>query len=677
MSPVRAAFAATPILALAIACAPMSQPSAVPVDNPALADPEVETRTANDGNVVLEGIPAVPSEMEERVNRYQNVRSAGLADWTADGSGIYISTRFADVSQLHRVDRAGGARHQLTFFREPALFPTRRPGSDEILLGMDEGGSEFWQLFLFDPGTGESRRLTDGESRNSNPRWSPDGSRFTFTSTRRDGRSNDVWVMEPADTAGARLLVRAEGGANWGVADWSPDGRRVLVTEYVSINDSYLHLVDVETGEMRRIAGSDEELQSWIGFAPTFARDGSGIFVATDAMGEFRQLARLEPETGEAELITADIPWDVEELALSEDGRRAAFVVNEHGYGRLYLMDPATGRHEPARGVPDGLISGLTFRPDGGALAMTISAADLPSDVFVLELGGGALAHAGLERWTHSELGGLDPAGFVAPELVEYESFDGRMIPAFVYRPAGAGPHPVIVQIHGGPESQSRPGFAATYQMWMDEVGAAIVRPNVRGSSGYGKEYLLLDNAELREESVYDIGALLDWIAAQPDLDEERVMVYGGSYGGYMVLASLVHYSDRLAGGVNIVGISNFVTFLENTQGYRRDLRRAEYGDERDPAMRAHLEAISPTTNAHRIEAPLFVAQGDNDPRVPASESRQIVDVVRANDRPVWYMNALNEGHGFRRRDNQDLFAQLVLMFFEEQLGGAGRGSPE
>jgi dipeptidyl aminopeptidase/acylaminoacyl peptidase len=328
--------------------------------------------------------------------------------------------------------------------------------------------------------------------------------------------------------------------------------------------------------------------------------------------------------------------------------------------------------------VPIGRISGLEFSPDGRRLGMTINTAGSPADVYALELGAGAsgadaLDAGALTRWTYSELGGLDRAAFVEPELIHYRTFDSgeggpAEIPAFIYRPRGEGLHPVIVSIHGGPEGQYRPGFSSTFQMWVNELGTAVIAPNVRGSSGYGKHFVKLDNGRLREGSVRDIGALLDWIAEQPDLDATRVVVYGGSYGGYMVLASLTHFSDRLRAGVDIVGISNFVTFLENTQDYRRDLRRPEYGDERDPEMRAFLESISPNRNVERIRVPLLVAQGQNDPRVPVTESEQIVRDARENGQDVWYMNALNEGHGFRKKENADLFREIAFMFLEKHL---------
>lgn len=648
---------------------------------PIRAQDDVDRRTVLDGTVVLEDTPEVPERVVEALNRYQNVRGAGLVDWTTDGAGVFIATRFADVTQIHRVDQPGGARHQLTFFPEPVGGQVRRPGSEEVLFAMDEGGSEFFQLFLLDPGSGEARRLTDGESRNSGAAWSRDGVHLAWTSTRRDGRSNDVWTMEVADTSSARVIVEAPDGTWWGSQDWDVRGERLLIGNYVSITDSRIHLLDLATGEMRRLAGGGDDLAAWLGITPRFTADGAGVFVATDAGGEFRRLGRLDVATGELEILTGGIPWDVTGFALSEARDRAAFVVNESGIARLHLLDPETGEHARVEGIPVGLIGDLRFDPRGRRLAMTLTTPRTPADVFVLELEDSPTGHGELVRWTFSEVGGLGTDTFAEPELVHYPSFDGHEIPAFIYLPEGDGPHPVVVYIHGGPESQVRPGFSSTFQLWIREFGLAVVAPNVRGSSGYGKEYVSLDDGMKREDSVRDIGALLDWIAAHPDLDQGRVAVYGGSYGGYMVLASLVHYSDRLRAGIDIVGISNFVTFLENTQDYRRDLRRPEYGDERDPEMRAFLERISPSNRAGNITAALFVAQGQNDPRVPVTESEQIVREVRANGHEAWYMNALNEGHGFRKKPNRDLLSQLVALFFEahlipEDVTGAERPAP-
>ena len=633
-----------------------------------------EERRANNGNVLLSGVPEVPQWLRDIQRPYQQVRSASVAGWSMDGEAIYITTRFAEVSQLHRVDRPGGARRQMTFMAEPVGGIQRRPGSDELLFRMDEGGGEFYQLFLMDPGQGTHDRLTDGVSRNSSALWSNDGSHLAFTSTRRNGRSNDVWLMDPSDTSSAKMVFQSPDGAWYGVTDFSPDGGHVLVGKYVSVTDSRIHLVNLETGEHHRIAGGDDELGSWLGVGPKFSADGESVFLVTDLESDFRHLAILNLASGERRILTGDIPWDVSALAMSEARTRAAFTTNEGGVSRIYLLDPGSGEYRQVESIPQGIVFRLTFSPDGSQLAFVLNSPQTPSDAFTLALTEDALGSGEVTRWTYSEVGGLDTDEFVAPQLVHYPTFDSidgapREIPAFVYTPPGPGPHPVIISIHGGPEGQYRPFFSSTFQVWLHQ-GAAVIAPNVRGSSGYGKTYVTLDNGYRREDSVKDIGALLDWIATRPDLDAGRVAVIGGSYGGYMVLASAVHYSDRLKAAVDIVGISNFVTFLENTQDYRRDLRRVEYGDERDPAMRAHLESISPNRQADRITVPLLVAQGANDPRVPASESEQIVRDVRDAGGEVWYMLAENEGHGFRKKENRDLYLDLVLLFFETHLFG-------
>ncbi|MDT8439243.1 MAG: S9 family peptidase [Wenzhouxiangellaceae bacterium] len=628
---------------------------------------EPERRLANSGNVVLEDVPEIPAGISEALTRYQNTRSAGLAGWSPDGEAIYISTRFSEVNQLHRVDQPGGARHQLTWFDEPIGGVAPRPGHREMAFLMDEGGSEFSQIFLFDPADGSHRMISDGQSRNQGLRWSDDGRLLAFTSTRRNGRSNDIWLFDFEAGGEPRLILEAPDGYSWGAADFSPDARLLLVQQYISINDSRVFVLDLERDALTIVAGSDETPSA--NRAQTFSADGQHLFFTTDAGSEHLRLARLAlGEDTEPEIITADIDWSVDSLTLNPARDAGVFSTNEGGLTRMYRFDPETLAYRPIESLPEGVIGGAEFSPDGSKLGVVVNNARSPSDVHVLDWASGDLT-----RWTYSEVGGLDPEGFVMPELIDYPTFDEvdgqpRRIPAFVYRPAGEGPHPVIISIHGGPEGQARPTFSSTYQLWVDRLGAAVVVPNVRGSSGYGKTYLKLDNGYLREDSVKDIGALLDWIATQPDLDASRVAVYGGSYGGYMVLASSVHYSDRLKAAVDIVGISNFVTFLENTQDYRRDLRRPEYGDERDPDMRAHLQKISPLNNVDKIRVPMFVVQGNNDPRVPVTEAEQMVAALREQGSPVWYMNALNEGHGFRKKENRDLFSEATILFLEQHL---------
>jgi dipeptidyl aminopeptidase/acylaminoacyl peptidase len=640
----------------------------------------VRRSEANSGNLLMEDVPPIPQQIVDDLNRYQNVRSATVLDWAGEGEGeassggIYIATRFANVDQIHLVKAPGAARRQLTYYDDPIGDVARQPGGSSVVFTRDTGGSEFSQLFLLDPEGGDALMLTDGESRNGVVLWDRRGEKLAYQSTRRNGASNDLWLMDPSDPDAAEMILESPDGTWWGAVDFSRSGSRLLIQNYVSVADSRTHLLDIDTGKVDLLAGGDERISANIPLG--FDAEEGGFWLITDRDGEFQQLAWQALSQGSRpEIVTAKIAWSVDGAALSHDRARLAFAVNEGGLSRLYLMDTRSRQYRAVTGIPTGIASGLVFSPDGRRLAMTLSTPQTPSDAFVLALGNDPLEHGALLRWTESEVGGLDTESFVTPELVHFPTFDRvdgkpRQIPAWVYRPRSKRPAPVVISIHGGPEGQARPYFSYMYQMWLDRLGVAVVVPNVRGSAGYGKSYLALDNGMKREDSVRDIGALLDWIAADPGLDESRVAVYGGSYGGYMVLASAAHYSDRLRAAVDIVGISNFVTFLENTQDYRRDLRRAEYGDERRAEMRAYLEKISPLSNVADIKVPMLVVQGQNDPRVPVTESEQLVNALRQQGRPLWYMNALNEGHGYKRKENRDIYQQAAVLFFERHLVG-------
>jgi dipeptidyl aminopeptidase/acylaminoacyl peptidase len=632
---------------------------------PALAETPM-VRREEIGNRIGENLPDIPPALGEQLQRYSNTRSAALGGWLAGGEGMLITTRFANTAQVHWVKVPGGARQQLTFYDEPIAAVVPNPRRDTVVFAKDVGGSEFWQLYAFDLATRTTTLLTDGKSRNENPVWSHDGAQLAYSSTVRNGTDTDVWVLNPA--SGEKKAVVTDGG-NWTATDFSPDGRQLLVQQFVSINEVYPGVVDLASGKLTRfpVDGGKAAFGAF-----RFAPDGSGVYFTSDEGSEFVGLRFHDFASKKIVALSASIPWDVEEFALSADGRRIAFVSNEDGFGVLHVLDGATRKELPLPALPRGVIDGIEFSPDGKRIAFALNSATSPSDVYTLDLADGRVA-----RWTESEVGGLDASTFAAPSLVRFASFDKdhgkpRTIPALYYRPAATksrnGKFPVVIQIHGGPESQARPVFSADIQFLVDQLGIAVLVPNVRGSAGYGKSYLKLDNGYRREDSVKDIGALLDWIGQQPELDAARVAVQGGSYGGYMVLASMTHYDARLRAGVDVVGISNFVTFLGNTESYRRDLRRAEYGDERDGKMKAFLEKISPTTNARNITIPLFVAAGANDPRVPASEGQQIADTVRGNGGEVWFLEYKDEGHGFRKKSNIDYFRAATMRFWQRFL---------
>jgi dipeptidyl aminopeptidase/acylaminoacyl peptidase len=543
---------------------------------------------------------------------------------------------------------------------QSACFPPAG-AADFFVLAKDVGGGEWTQLYRYDLADGRVTLLTDGRSQNSFGAWSPDGTRFAYGSTRRNGEDRDLYVVDPRDPKSDRRVAEVSGGG-WSVADWSPDGRTLLVVEGLSAAESYLWLIDAQSGARTALTprGGGRVAYS----AAAFSRDGQGLYVATDRESEFQRLAYIDLATRTHTYLTTHIPWDVASLELSHDGRTLAFVTNEDGAGVLHLLDTATRRERPGPKLPPGLIARLAFGPGDRELAFGLQSARSALDVWSVDL-----ASLELTRWTESE-SAVDPSPYPDAELVRWKSFDGRTISGFVYRPPArfTGRRPVLIEVHGGPEGQSRPGFLGRRAYWVNELGIAVVLPNVRGSSGYGKTFLSLDDGRRREDSVKDLGALLDWIATRPDLDATRVMITGGSYGGYMALAASVHFADRIRGAIDVVGISNFVTFLESTQAYRRDLRRVEYGDERDPQMRAFLEGIAPLRHVERITKPLFVVQGKNDPRVPFTESEQMVRALERRGSPVWFLMANDEGHGFAKKSNQDFLFYATALFVQEHL---------
>jgi len=633
------------------------EPIAPPPVGPT-APPAAGVAPGEEATLLLDGTPAIPEPLRARLEQYLETRSASIFDIADDGKAVLIGTRFGESSQIHRVAMAGGARTQLTFSREPSGSGAFVPGQSRSLTYLrDVGGNEQFQLFRLDLASAKVTRLTDGKSRNVSPLWSDDGKKLAWGSTARNGRDVDIWVGDGARPESAALAFEAKG--DWEPMSFSPDGKRLLVIETISINAQRVHIGDLEKKSVSALTPAEPAAA----YRDAVLAAGNRAYVTSDKNGEFIELFEVDLAKQTWRSLTSHIKWNVEEIELSGDGKTLAFTVNEGGFARIHLLDTRSRKEKVAAGVPKGMASKLNFARKAPVLGFTLASATRTGDAWTYDL-----RTRKATRWTESEMGGLDTSRLVEPTLIEYKSFDGMKIPAFFYRPAGPGPFPVVVTIHGGPEAQTRPGFSGLTQYLVAEAGIAVLDPNVRGSDGYGKTYLTLDNGVKREDSVKDIGALLDWVASQKELDAGRVAVFGGSYGGYMVLASLVHFGDRLRAGIDVVGISSFITFLENTAEYRRDLRRVEYGDERDAEMRKHLEAISPLNHVDKIKSALFVAQGANDPRVPAGEAQQIVQAVRKAGKDVWFMLARDEGHGFQKKSNRDTFALLSILFLEKHL---------
>ena len=621
-------------------------------------------------NLVLENIPPIPMKIAQDTARYGESRPAALFDWHPERRQILIGTRFGDTAQVHAVAMPGGARRQLTFFPDRVEDARYLPDGKSFVFQKGVGGGEWFQIYRFDPATGASTLLTDGHSRNASFLLAHHSTRMVFTSTRRNNTDSDLWITD-ATSAGpesARMLLQVESGG-WEPLAWSHDNRRLLVLQMISINESYLWLVDATTGEKRaltpRPAGvSRAETVSYLD--GTFSADDRSVLVLTDRDSEFQRLARIDLDSLKTSYLTSSLGWDINLMAPSEDGRFIAFTINEAGISRLYLFDAASARVRSMEGIPAGVLTGLRFDALDREIGFALASARSPSDVYSVDI-----ETDRLERWTQGETGGLDASRFAEPKLVRWKSFDGLELSGFLYLPDAArfpGKRPVAVMIHGGPESQFRPRYLGQDNYLIDELGVAILAPNVRGSNGYGKTFLKLDNGYHRDDTYRDIAALFDWIGTQPALDAGRIMVTGGSYGGHMTWAVAAFYNDRIRCAMPVVGMSNLVTFLEHTESYRRDLRRVEYGDERDPTMRAYLEKIAPLNHLENLRKPVFAVVGRNDPRVPWTESRQIIDKLNAQGTRTWFLVANDEGHGYVKKANRDFLFDAEVLFVEDCL---------
>jgi dipeptidyl aminopeptidase/acylaminoacyl peptidase len=622
---------------------------------PGLSQPERRSI----GAITYDGAPPVPDAISTALAPYYNARSAVFEGWLPDGS-MLIVTRFGETNQIHRVARPGGDRTQLTFFSEPVNAALVLPGAARYLYRRDVGGAEYYQAWVRDL-AGAETQLTAPGTRNDSFVLSRDGKLAAWTQVTPGDPNYDIALADPGNPSTRRIVL--EGTGVVAPLAIGPDGKSALVRRRHSVSWSQLSLLDFATGALTPVGPQDRRI-AYEGGA--FIGDGSSVVVLSDDRSEHLRPVVISLATGAVRDLDPDARWGAEGFTISPDGRVIALTVNEEGYSTLVLRDLATGARLPGPTLPQGVITGAGFSPDGARIGLSLSTSRSSGDVWSYDL-----KSAALTRWTESETGGLDPRTFVEPALFRYPTFDGRQIPAFIYRPTApaTGKRPVVIQIHGGPEGQEQPSFSPRRQSWVNQLGAAVIIPNVRGSTGYGKTYEGLDNAAKREDSVKDIGALLDWVATQPDLDASRVAVVGQSYGGYMVLAVAGHYSDRLAGVINLYGISNWITFLANTEGYRRDARRAEYGDERDPAMRAVFERISPLAMTSRMTKPMMVYQGANDPRVPRSESEQLVAKLRTQGADVWYLLAADEGHGIAKKANQEAVRATEVMFLKKVLG--------
>jgi dipeptidyl aminopeptidase/acylaminoacyl peptidase len=639
--------------------------------------PSLAQVLAPNANLRVENIPPVSMALVNTVEPYTEFRTHSFAGWHPTKPHMLVRHREkgADIAQLFWLRETGGALEKITDFSDPiggaALNPIH---GNYLVYGSAKGGSEAARIYRYDLDTKVSTLLSSPNERSSFA-WSNNGEKIllsavpidqTASQGTRPDISTTISLVDPLQVVPNRELVSLPGGG-WGGFRFSPDDKRIVSTLYRSPSDSEVWVLDSENGERERLLPRPGEPAAGYGDV-RWSKDQDSIFFTSNQGTEFFQLWRLDLQTGSLKIFSNHIPWDIQGISLSHDGLHLLAEVNNNGSDEVRLFDAKSGSELPRPALGIGSLGGLAWHKVNKSLfAFTMNSPQSPSDVYTYDLN-----TARAQRWTSAYFSPeLNPQNFVSPELVQIKSFDGLPISGWLYLPDARkfpGKRPVVMDFHGGPESQSTVRFMGRWNYYLNELGLSIFLPNVRGSSGYGKKFLSLDDGFLRKDSVKDGGAFLDWLRVHPRIDGNRIVVSGGSYGGYMSLAMAVDYGDKLRGAIDVVGISNFVSFLKNTESYRRDLRRVEYGDERDPAMRAFHEKIAPLNSADAIRIPLLVVHGKNDPRVPYTEAQQMVEAVRKNGVQAWYLLADNEGHGFGRKANADYQFYTSVMFLESVL---------
>jgi dipeptidyl aminopeptidase/acylaminoacyl peptidase len=623
-------------------------------------------------NVKADGVPSIPASSVSTLAPYAGFRRALFAAWHPTRREILLSTTFGNVPQFHSVAGPGMDRQQITFFPEGLSATTSAsyaPDGSFLLISRDAPNTpaaEATQFYRYDVPTRQSTLLTDGKSRYLSYAWSNHGAQLAFDSTQRNGRDRDLYVMNPGDPSSVRRIAELQGG--WTIAEWSPDDRQLLVINVpAGASRTFLWLVDVKTGVKRPLTPADEEI---LWRTPQFSPDGRYVYALANKDSELSRVWRCDLASDEWKPL-GDPEEMIDNASLSPDGRTFAVVVFTPSGSRLELRDARTLAVRSTPKLPNGLIIGRpSWRPDSSEIAFSFWSPSMFGDVFSVRVGTGAV-----ERWTRSESGVFNPETLPEPELVKWKSFDGLEFSGVLYRPPAkfTGPRPVIISIHGGPSGTAaieRPRFQGRSNYFLNELGIAIIYPNVRGSYGFGKSFGRLDDQLKREDSVKDVGAVLDWIGSQGAFDKQRVMVTGISYGGYMSYAVAEMFPDRVRCAVSANGIADFITYFQYTNESRVEDRRAEYGDERDPAMRDFLAGISPVTHASKLKAPLLIVNGARDPRVPPQQGDEMAKAVKADGTPVWHIVFADEPHVLFASSvpNNNYFFYVQIQFIRQYL---------
>ncbi len=635
-----------------------------------------------------EGVPPLPQQRLADVQRYARIAGHQFVEWHPTRREMLVAHRpeGASATQLFALTAPMTPLQPLTRGSDPVSSGRWEPREGRYLVfSRASGGNEVYQLYRLDPASGTATAITGADERHSFGGWLPSRQRIVVTSVpvdrtaaggRREQINTTLSLLNPLQPEQRERLAELPGGG-WFGAEVSPDEKSLALVRYESAAVSEIWLVDLTSGQRRRVLPASGSTQKASHYVSSWTPDGAALLFASNNASEFTELMRLDLATGAVTRLSAGTPWDVSSAQISPTSPQplSTLIANVDGRDELRLIDPRTGAPfelpagRPLPPLPAGSVGRAEFHPARNELALVVNSAQGPSQVHSLDLSDPAAPR--VVAWTQPiGIDGLNLQSLPDQQIVRWKSFDGRTISGVLSLPPArfGGRRPVVMDMHGGPEGQSKLSWQGRNNYLLQQMGLAVLRPNVRGSSGYGKTFLSLDNGMLREDSVKDMASAIDWVATHPRLDAGRVAVVGGSYGGYMALAASTRLADRIAGAMSAVGISNFVSFLENTETYRRDLRRVEYGDERDPAMRAFLHSISPLTHVEKITKPLMVVQGKNDPRVPWTESEQIVRSLQSRGTPVWYLLADNEGHGFARRENADYYFVALTEFLQRTL---------
>jgi dipeptidyl aminopeptidase/acylaminoacyl peptidase len=591
----------------------------------------------------VEGMPPIPQSIADDLARYTQFREAQLLAWHPTKRQVLITTAFGAVPQIHLVDGPGRARTQLTFFAPPGIpklvsasFDPADPNA--FVFQRDPGGTEAASLYRYDVSTGAISLLVDARSHYP-PLWSRQGGWLAYDSSERNGKDRDLYIVRASDPQTKRRLAEVQGP--WSPEDWSPDGTMLLANEIFSNAETYLWRIDVKTGTKKPITARGSEKALW--FNPRFSSDGRAIYAISDRGRDTPRIWRSDlatgewtPVTGATDIVDVDAGFEI-----SGDGLMMAAVFDRGTTTELQVIDLGTRKPRPLPGIPKGVVSQLRWRPASRELGFSLASLKSPGDVYSIDTSIGTLS-----RWTTSEAT-FNPEALPAPEVISVKSADGTPISGILYRPAPrfTGPRPVVVTFHGGPDLRERVRFLGRSNYFLNELGVALLFPNVRGSIGFGRTFEQLDNGMGRAGVIADVGALLDWIATRPELDANRVVFSGASYGGWVALEAGIVYNARIRGIIEGAGITNFVTYMDETDPGRLDNRRREFGDEREPAMREYLLSISPLTRAAELKKPTLIVQPGKDTRVGSSQAQELVKALKANSATVWYLEFEDANH--------------------------------